>query len=318
MTKNDLKKYFSEIHFDSQRKTDILLNILDKNIYKEKRKHVRLRVLTVCAAVISVLLIITTAAVANRVAINDLLQKYLGIGDEKEIQSIEPDIQQYSCIDENVRVNILQTLSDNKTIYIIYEIVLPNNEVAISQRDPDALSFIIDGISNGAYVTKTLSISGNTIQNMIIYDTYEQITSQNKLTLCINKIFTEQRTIDGNWTINWNSNSESDNKLLNTNITLSKNNFFVTVNQIYLSPLSLSLNVQADDLSSLKDILPSVVLHTTQSEIHIDEVLDDKAIYYDKELKTGEIYYRFNQLITIEDIIGITIENQYISLTNVL
>lgn len=315
MTENDLKKYFSEICFDTQKKKEILLNIMDNNVHKKKKKYVGLRTLAACAAVISVLSIITTAVIANRGVIHELLQQYFGISNEEEMQYIEPDSQQYSCIDKDVRVNILQTLSDNKTVYVLYEIVLPHYETAVDQNDPDAFSFTIDGIANGTYTTKTLSINANTVQKMIIYDTSEKITPQNELRLSINKIFTEQHTIDGNWMINWKSDSESDNMLLNTNINLSRNNSAVIVNQIYLSPLSISLYVQTDKMASLRDYALTIVLHTIQGEVSVNEIIDDKGIYHDKDSGIGEIYYRFNKIQTIGDVTGITIENQYIDLT---
>lgn len=201
---------------------------------------------------------------------------------------------------------------------MLYEIVLPHYETAVDQNDPDAFSFTIDGIANGTYTTKTLSINANTVQKMIIYDTPEKITPQNELRLSINKIFTEQHTIDGNWMINWNSDSESDNMLLNTNINLSRNNSDVIANQIYLSPLSLSLYVQTDKMSSLRDYALTIVLHTVQGEISVNEITYDKGIYHNKESGIGEIYYRFNKIQTIGDVTGITIENQYIDLTDML
>lgn len=314
MTQNDLNKYFSKINFDSKRKNEILLSVMDKKAHKCKKKHVRLHMLAACFAMISVLSIIATAVVANRVAIHELLQSYLRIGDVEEIQYIEPDTKQYSCFDKDVRINILQTISDNKTIYVLYEIILPANETAVAQNDPDAVSFSIDGIANGAYTTKTLSISKNTIQNMIIYDTPEQITPQNELMMSINEIFTEHNTIEGNWVINWTLGSKSDNISFNTNITLSKNNSSVIINQIYLSPLSLSLGVQTDNIASITDNIPTVTLQTLKGEVSVNKIIDDKAIYYNQELGTGEIYYRFNRMLTIEDLTGITIENQYIDL----
>ncbi len=317
MTENDLKKYFSEIHFDKQKKKEILLNVMEKNVHEEEKKHIRLHILVACAAVMSVLLIITTAVVANRAVIHDLLQKYLGVNNGETIQSIEPDSKQYSCCDKDIRVNILQTLSDNKTVYVLYEIVFPNNETAVVQNDPDAVSFTIGGITDGTYTIKPLSISENTVQNIIIYDTSEQITSQNELTLNINKIFTQQYEINGSWIITWNSNSESNNISLNTHITLSSNNASAIINQIYLSPLSLSLGTQTNEIDSITDNALSIVVHTVQGEISVNEILDDKAIYYDKESGTCEIYYRFHQMLKIEEITGITIENQYIDLINI-
>lgn len=82
-----------------------------------------------------------------------------------------------------------------------------------------------------------------------------------------------------------------------------------------MSPLSISLYVQTDKMSSLRDYALTIVLHTVQGRVSVNEIIDDKGIYHDKDSGIGEIYYRFNKIQTIGDVTGITIENQYIDLT---
>ena len=172
----------------------------------------------------------------------------------------------------------------------------------------DLISFYVNGIQTGAYRTKTLSVSKNTIQNMLIYDTPQKITPQNKLTLSINEIKTEKHTINGNWIIDWYLEGGSDNISLDTDINILNNNGSFSIKQIYLSPLSLALNIKTDSFSSAGSL--QIVLHTAKGDINIKELRDDKSNSYSKDSDICELYYRFNQIQNLD-------EDQYIELAGI-
>ena len=326
MTKNDLINCFYNSSPTAAQKHKMLAKIQDSGTGKLVVKRSGKRLYLTAALITTVILTMTTV---------------LAIGfrwDEKLIEYLNPSEEQMAALDSaadtpeatisknGVTITVKQTLADSFGIYVLYEMTVPSNielndnvEWMFSQLDVPTVT-MEEHVSIGTISSEILDQDDNK-RTVLVHLQETTMFESGILALHFQNLgyynFTQEDTapefiplVEGEWHIEWEFNCVDISNTVEVNTPLSINGSENTITRVVISPLSVCVFVEGDDIL-MSGIRPAVNFNDG-SQIAYDVYSDGKSFGYflvDEAALTyaNQLYYRFDRIIDLEDVVSITV-----------
>lgn len=326
MNKNDLNDCFDIItpnYNQKEKMLNIILNSRIERILPEKRATKRF---PLAVAVIVICLLTTTTALAICFNWNDKLIEYLNPS-EKQMETLNNAVNtpNTTLTRNGVTITVKQTLADRFGIYVLYELTVPENielnndikwkwealNVTAEQSDKANIcgtisSEVLEQAGNKRtvllHIQKTAPFK-NGYAKLILKDL--EYVSKNTRTGTVEFI----PLVKGEWDLKWEFSYADISKTIELNKAMSINGSKNTITQIVISPMSVCIFVRGDDIR--RSIHP-IVIFKDGSQITYDVQSKNKSFLYylvdeDKNIYENQLYYRFENIINIDDVESITI-----------
>lgn len=279
------------------------------------------------AAVIAVCVLTATTALAISLGWNEKLIEYLKPS-EKQMETLSGAVgtPEATLTKNGVTITVKQTLADSYGIYVLYEMTVPENitlndnikwslEVLDITTDKSDVPYgcgtisseILDQIGNKRTVLLHIQETNpfkNGYAKLILRD-LDYITKNPKI-----GAVESTPVADGEWTLKWDFNYVDTSKIIEVNMPLNINGSEDTITKIVISPMSFCAYVTGDDI--LGSARP-IINFNNGSQLTYDDVgLENMAFCYylideAKMIYNNQLYYRFKNIINLEDIENITI-----------
>ena len=330
MNKKELIDCFDSVtpvHNQKQKMLNTILNSRKEKVLPVKRAAKRV---SLAAAVIGICVLTATTALAINLGWNEKLIEYLNPS-EKQVETLggAVDTPEATLTKNGVTITVKQTLADSFGIYVLYEMTVPekielNNDIKWGLEVLDITTGQTDAISCGTisseileqtlnkrtvllHVQKTIPFENGYVK-LILKDL--EYVSKNAVTGNIE--FTP--LVEGEWELNWDLNYIDTSKTIEVNEPVSINGSKDTITKIIISPMSVCVFVKGDDI--LMGVRP-VVTFKDGNKIAYDAQSKNKSfIYYlideDNMTYANQLYYRFENIIDIDDVDNITIGDKII------
>jgi len=281
--------------------------------------------LSIVAIILAICIISVTTAFSVNHGWHDLLLRYFG-ATEEQIESLST-LTGYPATtlrQDDITITVNQTIIDSYGIYVLYEIVLPDSIKLRKDTDVVVRSTVVptnssdDDNTFGISTTKVLEQSGNRI-TVLQHDSSTTPIIDGTVTLYvlgINYVVQDsdpsriETLLHGRWSLKWEHNSPSDTNInYEANIPISINGSENTITRIVITPVSISIFINGDDI--LRSAHP-IVSFVDGSHIDYDMETPNSSFTYflsdeSDMIYTNQLYYRFESIISIDNIESITI-----------
>ena len=225
---------------------------------KSKKKITSIKILVVAACI--AVLGISTVLAAQHFGWNEILANHFNASQAQQ-EKLKELIAYPECsvTNNNITIKVLQTLSDTKNIYVIYEIILPEDMVF-----NDRMYFEHTISDNAGAYSKVLEQAGNKRTAMLHLDFKDDLSSQMIYVvfrnLCESGAPFTKVLFEGEWEVKWyfDVNAHTQIKKVEPNLEVTA---FVRMDQIYktstiksivVSPLSVI--IESFDKNGIKNI----------------------------------------------------------------
>lgn len=307
---------------------------------KRKKRHIARTLLI--AACVTAFLAATTALAAYIIELEKPLGDMLGVTEENfdEIANAV-DAPLCSVTDNDVTVNVLQTLADSRTIYAVFEVVAPEGTELKQSYEFEKYHFYpSDWWDNpekyGSCGTNMLVVeaSGNRMKCIATAENFTKELPDCEWMLELENIGNIKSTeqdhkwhgyIDGKWTLKWDYSSEKnpETKRVPVNIPLGDGARDISITDITLTPISALFEIegvltedevteiQTDDARMLDKFRE---VDDTACDSNLSVKTNDGIIYSRHGCETSHMggqdgnlikyryYMRFDNIIEMEDI----------------
>lgn len=302
MFKNKVHDYIENINIRDESKEKILYNIL--NAEKQSKKILSKKAI-LCILAAAALISIGSVIASNKVLINKFLDDYLGVYDEV-VSDINVQNNLSASISHGIAVNGLQALSDEKTVYILYEIVTPDN--ITSECSAQNIVLQTDPFTEGGFSERVLSRQENSITKLIVYDAPQSLNDR-VIKVKLSNIEYNNTLIDGDWEFELRIDNYNENKEIDLNMPVILNDTEAAIDRIYLSPLSISVDLRYGVKERWSDGIDCTI-HTDNGDIAVAP--DKRALSYNNETNQTNFHGVFENVIDVEEIIGVSLNDVYI------
>jgi len=315
------------VHNQKQKMLNTILNSRKEKMLPVKRAAKRV---SLAAAVIGICVLTATTALAINLGWNEKLIEYLNPS-EKQVETLggAVDTPEATLTKNGVTITVKQTLADSFGIYVLYEMTVPET---IELNDNIKWKWEVLDITT----EQTNSTNGGTISSEIL----EQTSNKRTVLLHIQKTIPFENgyvklilkdleyvsknagtgnieftpLVEGEWDLKWEFKFVDTSKIIEINEPLSINGSEDTITKIIISPMSICVFVEGDDI--LMSVRP-VVTFKDGNKIAYDAQSKNKSfIYYlideDNMTYANQLYYRFENIIDIDDVDNITIGDKII------
>ncbi len=254
---------------------------------------------------------------------------------EQQIEELEGNVNipQATGSDNGVTVNVLQTLTDSHGIYVLYEVLLPENITITQDLIGKDLQWSIDMLSIGEEESDApLTVLGASSSKILSYD-------KNKMTILMNHtanrkyiknqhiklslkdlcyyVHTEDAILENilapcNIELSWDFDYTDNSTLYNINKPVQiVQNAETTLEKIEISPLSVWITIKGDDVVSATK---PIIKFKDQSSLQIEPTNDFNTTYNYVGIAENDsgvltIGYCFDAIYDISDIESITVGN---------
>ncbi len=331
----------NENHLTVAEKKRIMSLINEKlNNSKPHRRRKPIKILLIAAAII----IITAGAVlaVREYYIDKNLSEQLGITENNQEQFENAvDTPICSMSDKGISINVLQTLSDKRTLFTIFTVTTKDDMIfsdeyffynaKVLPENPEKYSpfgykvVLLDEIGRTkkylAYITATAIDLESGKLNLHLGDLCKYIKDENGNKVKDNNgIEVTETVISGNWDLEWEYNNDikSDVKEMAPNIEIPLSSSVngqktITVNKIILSPLSISVDFTFDGSYIDDNIGGALISVDFKDGTNITSMDIPTNAQHSFDGTMGHIYYRFDKIIDINEIKSISIDDEIIS-----
>lgn len=284
--------------------------ILDAKTNVKKIKHRFI----LCAAVLTAFLLMTTALAVNlgwHIKLLDYLKP-----SEKQIETLSDatNLSQASISKNGVTITVKQTLADKFGIYVLYEIIAPedfefNDNIQWSFTDLHFPYKQEDYVVFGTHDLTTLEQDKNKRLELIYYENTAPIES-GKMTLYLRDLceygadgtrVTYNTIIEGEWKLEWNFTYKDTGKNIETNISMGDS----TIKGVYISPMSLCIYIDGDVSRSIVPVIKlkfkdgSEIKYNNQNEnLSFTNYLKDEQ----NKIYINKVSWRFENIIDLNNV----------------
>ncbi len=289
-------------------------------------KRIRKR-FSMAAVAISICILTTTVALAVTFNWHQMLISYLN-PTEQQMQEMGGSLgtPEATITKNGVTITVLQTIADSHGVYVLYEMTAPkeielNKDVIFrnSFLDLKTDSTATNYVGSGENIT--LEEHENTRIALYYYGQTAQIGNGyaelqlGDLSQCIyddnGEYLDLVPLVKGEWNLKWEFNLEDSHSIVfKTNQPVSINGSKNTITEIAVSPLSIYIQVKGDNV--LESIRP-VVNFKDGSHMAFDVSSNGNSFSYSPMLGNN-LYYRFNDIVSPQDVESITIDNVTIAI----
>lgn len=329
MNKNELTDYFDSVtpnHVQKQKMLRIILNSRKDETRATKR-------FSLAAAVMVLCVLTATTALAINLGWSEKLMEYLKPSEEQmDKLSGAVNIPEAMITKNDVTITIKQTLADSFGIYVLYEMTVPkdielNNNIQWRDSHLDVPIERTNGVGIGSESTEILGQTGNK-RTVLLHQQFSKPIENGDIELVLYDLGYFEVTggpggnakfvplVEGKWDLSWKFNYVDTSKTIEVNKPLSINGSKDTITKIVISPMSVCAYVKGDDI--MTSVRP-VVKFKDGSQVTYDKNSKNKAfVYYlidqDNMIYLNQLYYRFENIINVDDVQSITIGNVTISI----
>ena len=344
---NRIDEILSNIELDedsSNKLTDeekkrIMHNITEKLSHDISHKRKKPIKVIMFAAVI--MIIMTGTVLAMKSYIDKNLSEQLGIADEKQ-EEFENAVDTPLCSTshDGIRVDMLQTFSDTKTLFAVFTVTTSEDIIysdeyyfcnaKVFPENPEIytpFAYNVELLEENERTKKYLAtVSGTSIDlksgkfflhlgNLCRYvkDENGQILKDE------NGIEITETVIEGSWDLEWeyDSNVKTEIKEINTSVEVPLSYSIdgkqtITVKKITLSPLSVSVEFTFDG-SYIEDHIGGAVIGVNLKD---GTKITSTDIPRNAQYSSGHNYYRFDKIIDINNIESVSVEDVVIPVDN--
>lgn len=327
MNKNDFVDCFDKITPSHAQKQKILQIVLDSRkggTIPLKRTTKRL---SLTAAIIAICVLTMTTALAIGLGWNEKLMEYLKPSEEQmETLNGAVNMPEATITQNGVTITVKQTLADSFGIYVLYEMTVPEG---VELNDDIRWNLEVlnvptektgESVTVGSGGSEILEQSGN--KRTVLY--HIQMTAPFKngdiiLTLRDLTHYTRNGAtgpieitpvVKGEWELKWEFNFVDTSKVVEVNKPLSINGSEDTITKIVISPMSVCAFIKGDDIL-MSGVRPTVNFKDG-SQIAYDVNSKGKSFGYylideANMIYQNQLYYRFENIISMETVESITI-----------
>lgn len=323
---NNFKNSINKIEMDKNEKAKILNNILEKN-HKEKHglKHFVLSLSTFILAF--TLLCGSGYALVKYLKIDQKILNYLNLSEtESEKLGISGNEENITKNYDNLSITIKNTVFDNNNIIILFDVKNPNNvefrKAYLSLGD----NFDNENGFGGAYSFNPIETNDD-ITTYIYKQSLNTTVEKGNMTLslleCLDTECDKTKFYDITFPINYTIKNKKEftdkNKtLLFKGIDENNNEANITLNKIYLSPLSARITIKNSDkfnyefnINNATDKIDVYILYNDNSKINLND-LSYNIYTQDTNLEDStsiDIFYEFNNAVDVNNIKSIVIND---------
>lgn len=254
---------------------------------------------------------------------------------EQQIEQLEGNVNipQATGADNGVTVNVLQTLTDSHGIYVLYEVILPenititqdlidknlrwsSNMLSIDEEESDAQLTVLGGSPS-----KILSFDKNKMTILMNRTANRKYNKNQHIKLSLKDMcyyvhaeddILEEVLVPCNIELSWYFDYTDNSTVYNINKPVQiVQNAENTLEKIEISPLSVWITIEGDDVASATK---PIIKFKNQPPVQIEPTSDFSTTYnyvYNAENDSGvlTIGYCFDAIYDISDIESITIGN---------
>ena len=335
MRLNDLNSCFDNVAPSSEQKQRMLDKILERkteNGGTESLKHGTKR-LAIAVALAAAFVLMATTALAVGLRWHERFIEYFGIG-ENQTDLLDGAVGSpgLSITENGVTVEVLQTLTDNQGVYVIFEVVVPKaveltEDTSFYRLNLEAETELRTGdygvaVSGG----EILDVSGNKITAIADFFPSEPIKS-GMLKLSLRDIGYYSQSfedavldakfitlVEGDWLLEWDfTYTDISKKVTPNQMVYDDDDAFVT--EISISPVSICVSATGSMRSKLEGIFDT-------AEITVTFVDGGTIAYNFRDVNAGfssvldnpedmiyryRMYNRFDRIIDPDDVVSVTL-----------
>ncbi len=330
MTKKDLNSCFDRMTPDPAQKQKMLGEIISGQ--KEELKPLKRPVkhLYLLAALVALAVLTMTTALAISFGWHEKLIEYLNPSDE-QMTALDgaADTPDATITKNGVTITVKQTLADSLGIYVIYEMTVPD-DIELTD-DIRWAQYILDIPLAQADESHTLGTTSATVleqsahkRTVLIYSQRTAPSENGSIRLQFKDLIDYSNTgvtnnvlaamsaplIEDDWALEWDFSYVDTSKTIEVNKPLSINGSEDTITRVVVSPMSACVFVKGDDI--LGSARP-VINFKDYSQITYEDIgLKNKSFMYyladeDNMVYVNQLYYRFLNIINVEDVVSITV-----------
>lgn len=213
--------------------------------------------------------------------------------------------------DQDIKVKVLQTLADEQTAYIYFEVDYGNRYKAIEKQSkaypdkhiPDTgisnpnVKFLINGDSHISYCGEAVEIkNAHTITYAYQILANDQKLKDAKIDMIIHSFEIDHEKADtkpeiiskGNWDLSWTLSNGTTKHVYTLNKKLTLNNTTITLKSLELSPLSCKLFMDPEDYAKISN-LNGIVKGTGKEEPEVDKDGNYIILRYENDSSTDTL-----------------------------
>lgn len=321
MNRQELNDLFNTISPTQAQKERMLQSILEE----EQPVKTTIKAVTMTVVVAVVCLLTSIAALAGTFGWHEKLVEFLN-PTKTQMEELEGAVNnpQAQVVKDGITVSVLQTITDSHGIYVLYDMAVPewitlNDDVIWFMESIDAAFTENEGIGVMSleppailsesknhrtvllHLDSTMKIQNGTaslfLRDLGYYAAKEDGTSE-----FVSLVSTEIK-------LEWPMGFQDTSKTVYPNQPVSVYDAKGVVTEISISPMSVCVMVQGDDM--LMAVRP-VITFRDGSEISYDVNSENKSFSYsamNHECSSymNNLYYRFENLINVADIVSVTV-----------
>ena len=330
MRMNDLNSCFGNAAPTSEQKQRMLGTILEGKLENggiDTMGRGTRRLATV-VALVAVLVLMASTALAVGLGWHERFMEYFGIGDTQTgLLDGAVGSPGLSVTDNGVTVNVLQTLADSQGVYVVFEATVPNNveladETGFSVAFLEAETVRQVGYASSVSGCEILDISGNKIIAIADFFPSERIRD-GTLKLTVQDVgyttheegsTTFKTLISGDWSLEWDFTYKDTSKKISPNQAVDADGEAV-VTEISISPVSVCVIVEGSMRAKLEGLLDNAEVMVTlkDSSTIMYSFRDENALYSSHYVNDGGVDYRyrmcnrFDRIIDPDDVVSVTL-----------
>ncbi|MCR6544105.1 DUF4179 domain-containing protein [Dehalobacterium formicoaceticum] len=322
----DLKNCFDAIVPTDEQKENMLQRILENDNAAEPKYFKRASSRFSIIATVCVILILTaTTALAINFGWHEKLIEYFNNISQGQMELVRDGVNtpEATITKNGVTISILQTLADSNGIYVLYEIIAPDD---IEFNDAILWSWFAIDVpqtqTNSAYGLGTiqrrvLAQNSNKRTELIFLQQSSSFESGYASLILRDLGYVENAgtesmdwvsLVDGEWRLEWEFTYQ-ESKVIEVNQPVSLNGNEKLITTVVISPISVCVYIQGDDV--LTGASPSINFNdgsyitynsqTPNASFGVYLTDEEKMIY------EHMLYYHFKSIINVEDVESISI-----------
>ncbi|BBI33330.1 DUF4179 domain-containing protein [Cohnella abietis] len=330
MNLKELTSFYNEITPTDEQKQNMYAKIKTYQEGEAPMKKTTKKV-TALAVVVAVFLLFTTAVFASTLNWNELLIQHFKPS-KSQIKAMKGNVSipEATVTNNGVTITVKQTIVDSQNVYVLYEMTVPesidlNDDIRWKGEyfglKPKAMGEARPSLGGGSTILKQdkhtrtglyykplTVLNGNSAAimlfedltlNQMIYDKKGEFMGLNRIPL-----------IEGEWEITWDLMIDDTQSIkLEPNKPLSLKKSKNKVTKIEISPLSIYILIEGSDI--LTRVKP-IVKFKDGSQLSFNFMSTGKSFSYNYaegsvEAQGNHLYYKFDQIISPEDVESISI-----------
>lgn len=231
-----------------------------------------------------------------------------------------------SITKNNLTVTVTQTLGDEHTLYILVDIIAPENMSSLSCPGFSEYDITLDKMSSSGLSIEEIEDENpkdNKYRFLMSYNTNSNLTRM-QITLNLKDFgyFSDKKNdliplIKDNWELSWKLNYKNTSKKFKVNHFVKENKYKSIITNIEISPISISANLigcSYDDFEIKSLTMKDGTIYSTTYDNSANSLFSGG--HGSSSILKSYTSINFQKIINIDDIESVTIGNETIKLNN--